>query len=213
VSTIRDDAGTVPREERLLWEGRPAWWPLAVRAFHVREVTIYFSLFMAWRFGSMIANGDTLVTATISALWLLVPAGASLATLLGLAVLYARTTRYRITSRRVLMEFGVALPITLNVPFRIVGAAALRVYEDGIGDIPLTLTGKERAAYLLLWPHVRPWRIARAEPMLRAVRDARRVADVLSNALIAGSDGQRPPVGSMFQASAEQAPRREAAVA
>ena len=60
-----------------------------------------------------------------------------------------------------MIQFGVALPMTLNIPFRVIGAAALRAYADGTGDIPVALTGGDRIAYLLLWPHARPWRAAR----------------------------------------------------
>lgn len=213
MSEFEDESETLPRGEQLLWQGRPAWWPLALHAFHVRKVAIYFALFTLWRFGAILAESGSLAAATTAALWLLVPAVASCAVLCGLAVLYARTTRYRITSRRVLMQFGVALPMTLNVPFRIVGAAALHVYQDGSGDIPLALTGKERAAYLLLWPHARPWRVARAEPMLRAVPNARRVADLLSNALLAATDGPRPPVAGALQVPEEERGRLAAAAA
>lgn len=197
MSEFHDEADTLPKGETVLWQGRPAWWPLAVRAFHVRKVALYFALFMAWRFGATMADGGTLLAATIAALWLLLPAGISVGLLCGLAMLYARTTRYRFTSKRVVMQFGVALPMTFNVPFRIVGSAGLKTYKDGTGDIPLALTGKDRAAYLLLWPFARPWRMAHAEPMLRAVPDAARVAELLSRALLAASNGAPPPVAAV----------------
>lgn len=198
MSEFHDEADTLPKGETLLWQGRPAWWPLAVRAFHVRKVAIYFALFMAWRFAATLYDGGSLAAAAIAALWLAIPAALSVGALCALAVLYARTTRYRVTSRRVLLQFGVALPMTLNVPYRIVGSAGLKTYADGTGDIPLALTGKERAAYLLLWPHVRPWRAARAEPMLRAVPNAAGVAGVLSKALAAASGEPRPPIAAVM---------------
>jgi hypothetical protein len=202
VSEFEDEAERLPKGEHLLWEGRPQWWPLAVRAFHVRKVALYFVLFMAWHFASNIADGAALATASVAALWLLVPGGLSVAVLCGLAMLYARTTRYRVTTRRVLMQFGVALPITLNVPLRIVGSASLKSYADGTGDIPLVVTGKERAAYLLLWPHVRPWKLAKAEPMLRAVPDGARVAELLAKALVAATNEPRPPVAARLDVPA-----------
>jgi hypothetical protein len=202
VSEFAQDTPRLPAGERLLWQGRPAWWPLARQAFHVRGVAIYFALFMAWRFASVLYDGGPATSAALAALWLLLPAAASIGCLLGLAAVYARTTRYSITTGRVLMQFGVALPMTLNVPFRVVGAAGLKVHRDGTGDIPLALTGKERAAYLLLWPHVRPWRARLAEPMLRAVPGAARVADTLAAALVAASEGPRPPVAAAQQVPA-----------
>lgn len=213
MSEFHDEADTLPKGEVLLWQGRPAWWPLAVRAFHVRKVAFYFALFMAWRFAAALVDGGSLLSATVAALWLIIPGALSVAALCGLGYLYARTTRYRITSRRVLMQFGVALPMTLNVPFRIVGTAGLKVYADGTGDIPLAITGERRAAYLLLWPHVRPWKAARAEPMLRAVPNAAKAADILSKALLAASNEPRPPVAAAQQIPAREAERSIAAVA
>ncbi len=40
-----------------------------------------------------------------------------------LAYLIARTTIYSITSRRVVMRFGVALPMTVNIPFKAIRSA------------------------------------------------------------------------------------------
>lgn len=195
---------SLPAGEQLLWQGRPAWWPLAIRAFHVRKVAIYFAVFTVWRFAAVFADGAGLIDATIAALWMLAPAGAAVAVLCGLAWIYARSTRYSITSKRVLLQFGVALPMTFNVPFRIVGSAGLKVYSDGTGDIPLALTGKDRIAYLLLWPNVRPGRFARTEPMLRAVPDIQRVAETLAQALIAATNGPKPPVADEIAASSAQ---------
>ena len=61
------------------------------------------------------------------------------------------------------------LPMTLNIPFRhLRPRRRCGLYADGTGDIPLPITGDDRVAYLMLWPHVRPWRAARTEPMLRS---------------------------------------------
>ena len=45
---------TLPQGEQMLWQGSPQWWSLALRAFRLREVGVYFGFLMAWR-------GDTLV--------------------------------------------------------------------------------------------------------------------------------------------------------
>lgn len=196
---------SLPAGEHLLWQGRPAWWPLALRAFHVRKVAIYFAIFTLWRVASAFAD-EGAAAAIVAALWMLVPAAAAVAVLCGLAWLYARTTRYSITSKRVLLQFGVALPMTFNVPFRSVGSAGLKVYSDGTGDIPLALNGKERLAYLLLWPNVRPGRFAHTEPMLRAVPNIEKVAETLATALVAASGGPKPPVADVFEAPVVETP-------
>ena len=105
-----------------------------------------------------------------------------------LAWLSSRTTQYTITSRRIIMQFGVALPMTLNIPFRILGAAALRSYADGSGDIPIAISGGDQVAYLMLWPHVRPWRTVRTEPMLRSIEDAKHVSEILARAVVTAAN-------------------------
>ena len=100
------------------------------------------------------------------------------------AALFAATTRYVVTDRRVIMLIGVALPIALTLPLKRIAAAGLRLHPDGSGDLPLALT-EGKLAYLLLWPHARPWSFRQPEPMLRCVPNARDVAAVLSRALLA----------------------------
>jgi len=177
----------LPANEQILWQGRPQWRGLALRAFHVRKVAIYFALLAAWRFESNVAAGDWLA-ATTAVLWLLLPCSAACGILVLVAWLSSRTTQYTITTRRLVMQFGVALPIMLNIPFGLVGAAAMRCYTDGTGDIPLAIIGKDRLAYLMLWPHVRPWRAARAEPMLRAITDVRRVSEIFASAVASAAN-------------------------
>jgi hypothetical protein len=173
----------LPVGESVIWQGRPKWRGLALRAFHVRMVAIYFALLAVWRVASGLMDGESILTATLAALWVIVPGTLGCGVLELLAWLSARSTRYIITTRRIIMQFGVALPMTLNIPFSVIESAALKCHSDGTGDIPVATKGGDRIAYLLLWPHARPWRAARAEPMFRSVPDAKRVADILSRAL------------------------------
>jgi hypothetical protein len=85
----------------------------------------------------------------------------------------------------VVMRFGVAIPLTINVPFTQIVSADLREFGDGTGDLPLTLVGAARVPYLVLWPNVRPWHFAPAQPMLRAVPQAANMAKTLAEALAA----------------------------
>ena len=177
----------LPQGERILWQGAPQWKALALRGLHVRTVLVYFALLFVWSVGMSLWDGATFG----ASLWIalrLVPVAIAAAAILSLyAWLAYRTTVYTITNRRVVMRFGVALPMTLNVPFAEMGNAALKVYRDGTGDIPLTLTGPERISYVALWPHVRPWRAAKPEPMLRSVPEAEQVAKTLGQALAEAS--------------------------
>jgi len=94
----------------------------------------------------------------------------------------ARSTVYTITTARVAMRIGVALTVTLNLPFRQIGAANLALKSNGTGTIALQTLGDTRISYLVCWPHVRPWHFNRTQPALRAIPDAAAVAKILAEA-------------------------------
>jgi hypothetical protein len=175
----------LPEGERVLWQGSPDWKVLAKTAFHVRKVAAYFVLLMTWRVVSGLYDGNSLMDALTYASALLIPAVCSVALLLLVAWLNHRATVYTITNKRVAMRFGIALPISLNLPFKKIAAAGVKINKDGTGDIPLELKGGDRIGYAVLWPHVRPWHINNPEPMLRAIPDAQRVGSLLANAVAA----------------------------
>ena len=158
-----------PASEQVLWQGAPDWRSLARRAFHLRKMALYFAALWTW---SVLANLPFTWDAALAAVRTL---GLALVAL-GLVALYAwltaRTTAYTLTDQRLVIRFGIALPVTINLPFRLVDGAAVRANADGIGDLTLSLRPTQKIAYLLLWPHARPWRVARSEPSLRAIPDA-----------------------------------------
>ncbi len=173
----------LPAGEVLLWQGQPSWRALAVRAFHVRKIAIYFGLLLVWRVASGLHGGTSPSGVAESLLWILPLPLAAVGIPALLAWLYSRTTVFTITNRRVVMRYGVALPWSLNLPFSLVESAAVSVHRDGTADIPLVLTGTGRVSYLHLWPFARPWRINRPQPMLRSVADGERAAAILARAL------------------------------
>jgi Bacterial PH domain len=179
----------LPKGERLLWQGKPRWRSLAVYAFHVRSIAIYFAILMVWRGMIVAADGGDTVGVIIAMAWIGLLALTAIAVLGLLAWLSARSTIYTITDRRILMRFGIALPITLNIPFGVVDDVSFARHRDSTGDIAITVGGSDRVAYLLLWPHARPWRVNRPEPMLRSLVKSEEVAKVLSRAL-EGQAGQ-----------------------
>jgi hypothetical protein len=173
----------LPPGERILWQGGPVFASLARRAFHVRAVAGYFALLALWKLAAGVYDGAGWLAAGLDALGLLVPAGLAIGVLALLALAYARTTIFTITDRRVVIRFGVALPMAVNLPFRRIESAAVAVFRDGTADLPLALADPDRVAWLHLWPFVRPWRLARPEPMLRAVPNGAEVARILRAAL------------------------------
>jgi hypothetical protein len=123
-----------------------------------------------------------------------------------------RTTVYTITNRRVLIRCGLALPMTVNLPFAKIDGAALKTAADGTGDIALAIAPRERVSYLMLWPHVRSWHFGRTQPALRSVPDAARAAQVLGRALAAVAEVSVQPA-PMARPQAAPVDARAAAVA
>jgi len=78
--------------------------------------------------------------------------------------------------------------VAFNLPLkRIEGAQfhPLRRMGKGTGDIALALERDTRIAWLQLWPHARPWRVARPQPLLRAIPQAEDVCRLLTQAWVA----------------------------
>lgn len=178
----------LPEGERLLWQGAPDWRVLARQAFHVRGLAIYFGVIVAYCFGSAALGGTPLADAALSAAKLAGVALVPIGFLAAYAWAVGRVTVYSITDRRVVIQLGLTLPMTINLPFEKIDTAALNLRGNGFGDISLLLNSMDKLAYLVLWPHARPWRLARPEPMLRAIPDVGRVGQLLARALAALAD-------------------------
>jgi hypothetical protein len=97
-----------------------------------------------------------------------------------LAWLTGRTTTYTLTDTHVMLKYGIALRATLVIPFGAIEHVAIRVNPDHTGDLALRLKRDQRILYPKLWPHVRPWTLIRAEPMLRCVPEAGAVGALLA---------------------------------
>ncbi|MFM8746118.1 MAG: photosynthetic complex putative assembly protein PuhB [Aestuariivirga sp.] len=205
---VRGLPALLPPGERMLWQGSPRWQDLAVHAFHARKAIWYFAALAAFSATLRLAEGATLDAAMRPFGWL-VPMGLAAAGLLaGLAYLSARTTVYTITSKRLVMRIGMAVQVSINLPFTQIDSAALRLFGNGSGDIPLKITKKERLAYLLLWPHARPFHFTHPQPCLRAIPEADRVAGLLAAALA----GQAPaPLSETARAAGSSLTQQPAA--
>lgn len=169
-----------PKGEVLLWQGRPQAFALAREALKITWVAGYFVALAVWR-GWAMGGGEALATLAVMLPYLGLGLVAC-AILYTIAVVQARSTVYTITTARVAMRIGVALTVTLNLPFRQIGAAHLAVKSNGTGTIALQTLADTRISYLVCWPHVRPWHLNRTQPALRAIPDAARVARLLAEA-------------------------------
>jgi hypothetical protein len=115
--------------------------------------------------------------------WQLTIALVALGILYLLAWLYTRTTVYTITNQRLVMRFGVAVPMMINIPWSKISEVNLRKHGDGSGDIELTVSNTQRMSYMLLWPHIRPWQFSPVKPTLRSIDNAPAVAAELAKVL------------------------------
>ena len=172
----------LPSDEFIVWQGAPDVGALATTAFHFNKLAVYFAaliLVCAW---PAVEAGSGVMSVLMAIKWIAPLAIIGLGTLWLLAYLTARTTVYTITNKRVVMRLGIVLTVSFNLPLKQVESADVRVLQKGFGDITLALQGSDRIAWVHLWPSVRPWRISKPEPTLRAIPDVQVVADKLREA-------------------------------
>jgi hypothetical protein len=187
IEPVRGLPQRLPKGETIVWQGKPKWDTLALRAFHVRKLAIYFAVLLTWYSATEIAAQESLgaTAVAISRATLLALLAIGLITLF--AWLTSRATVYTFTSKRVVVRFGVALSMSVNIPFGKIEAASVKANPDGTGDILLTLSRTEKMSYIVLWPHVRPWRMGRVQPLLRAIPEAVAVAQLFGRAVAANA--------------------------
>jgi hypothetical protein len=180
----------LPRGEVMLWQGSPEWRVLAVTGFHARKVAVYFAILLAWQVWQAWHAGESLAAIMVLALWVAGLALMSVCILCGLAYLYARGTIYTLTTKRIVIRTGLALPVTLNLPLSHIETASVGAHAGGTTSIALAVTKPNRIAWLVLWPNVRPWTFTNPQPLLRCLKDANALAPLLARALEA--DGGLP---------------------
>lgn len=186
----------LPPGERLLWQGAPEARLLARRVFHLRALAIYFALLIGAHSALSLRDGAAPAELLTSGIGMLALALFALAVLGGLALAYAKTSVFSITDRRLVLRFGVALPMNVNIPLRHIQAADMRRYADGSGDIVFTVTAHKTVSYVTLWPNVRPWKFLRAQPALRCLADVQEAAQILAAVAPAATQSAAPRAGA-----------------
>ena len=193
----------LPDGERMLWQGRPTVDGLAAGTFHIRKVAIYFALLLAYTVASRVGDGQTIGAAVGNSISLVILAVVAVGVLAGYARLVAKSTLFTITSKRIVIRTGVALPVTINLPFSRIESADLRTRRNGNGDIAVCAERASRPSYMLLWPFIRPFRVIRVQPVLRGIDEATSAARVLAEAMETAAAVAEPA------AVDRQPPRRE----
>lgn len=185
----------LPQGERMLWQGGPDWRMLAIHAFHVRKLAIYFTAMLALQALYLMGEPGAAVLRP-----LLISGGlaaVALTLLAAIAWFSARTTLYTLTDRRIIMRVGIVLTLTFNLPLKQIAAAALRSQAKGHGDVALTLKGPDRIAWLNLWPHARAWQLKQPQPSLRCLPQAQQVSERILRAWRAANPQTQAVVGDV----------------
>jgi Bacterial PH domain len=173
---------SLPEQEKILWQGSPDWKLVALRIIRLRAIVIYFVLLLAVQaFGvwSETASLNNVAFALLKTTPFVLFAVACFAYL---AWAMANNAVYTITSKRVVLRIGIALTLTYNLPFSRIAAANVLKRPDGSGDIALELQSADKIAWINLWPHVRAWKLAHPQPLLRCLPKIDPVAEILSKA-------------------------------
>ncbi len=178
---VRGLPEALPEGEHILWQGSPNPWRLAIEALNLRWIAGYFALIALWRVGVSSADAP-LSVALVHAIPFLIVGTLCCALLCLIAYVQARSAVYTLTNKRVAMRIGAALTMTLNLPYTQIGTAQLTTRKDGSGTLVFELIGQTRFSYLMTWPHVRPWAMARTQPALRCINDAANVAAIFAEA-------------------------------
>jgi len=182
---VRGLPQALPEGEHILWQGSPGTLAFAVHAFHIRFVLGYFVLATSWRLANLETAGATGLEMSRVAINSGIGAAAGLGLLFLIAWAMARASVYTVTTKRVVLRYGVAIRKYVNLPFDQIASADMRRYGNGKGDIVLSLAATGGLGYMRLWPHVRPLRINRPQPMLRGLSGVEAVARTLASAITA----------------------------
>ena len=170
---------TLPEGETIVWQGTPDWKQLAVHAFHVRKIAIYFAMMVGIQlihlWGDGLAGRELIVPIVVSSSLALL----ALALLTTCAWFAGKSSLYTFTNKRIVMRIGIVLTLTFNLPYRRIAGASAKDYADGCQDIALELYPEDRIGWAHLWPHQKAWHVQHPQPTLRCVPNGKEVSEKL----------------------------------
>ena len=192
---------SLPEGECIVWEGRPEARAIATRAMFFNYIIIYLLGIAALRTGYLIAGDTSISTWSGLLAWQCLASLFVVAIICFLARTYSRTTTYTLTSRRLIIRTGAAIPIHVNLPLERLQSADLREFSDGTGDIALKVSSGDRLYWLLLWPNVRSWWIRPLQPLLRGLNEPHVAAAALASVMSSKADVELGDFSSNYEAS------------
>jgi len=170
----------LPEGETMVWQGRPTAAAMARRVFFIPHLALYFGLLIAGHTVYRLMEGVSAAQVMGTFVWQAGLAATVLVLLAWLARSYAASVMYTLTSERLVIRSGVALPMMVNIPIEQITAADMRVYRDGTGDIVLTPIADRKLHWVLLWPNVSAWYSRPIRPLLRGLAEPDRAADAFA---------------------------------
>jgi hypothetical protein len=172
----------LPRNEYVIWQGQPNWKQLAVDAFHVRKILLYFAVMVGLQLAHLL-EGDTAALDIVKQIGTSVLlASLALGLLVWSAYLSGQATIYTLTNRRIVMRIGIVLSLTFNLPLKKIVSCDLMALKNQIGNIAIGISSDSPIGWLNLWPHVRAWRIHSPQPTLRCIANAEQVGQMILHA-------------------------------
>jgi Bacterial PH domain len=211
--TVTGVPDVLPPGERIMWQGKPSGRALLRHVFHADIIVAYFIVVVSARLIAGLHDGLPAAELLGTVTALLLAATLALIIVSLLAWQATRTTVYTLTTRRLILRYGMALPLTLNIPLSRITTARVATRKNGTGDIAVTPEAGTRLAYAMLWPHARPWRVFNPEPALRCLPDAVQVATVLHEALAATAPAKAPMIVRLRPSTTKPAYRPSAQLA
>ncbi len=194
----------LPEGEEIKWQGSPDQSAVAKYVLHRNKIAAYFILVAIWKLSTTLYDGGTFLMAIASAGLMVVLGLVVMAIIWWLARAIEKTTIYTITNKRVVMRFGIALPVTFNYPFKQVTSADVQSTLNDTGTIALSLKEHTKISWAILWPHARPWKFAKPEPAMRLVGDVHKVSQILSKQLNAFHQQQYVPTNLAVEQQKEK---------
>jgi hypothetical protein len=189
----------LPEGESLIWQGRPTVGAMLKRVFFVPQLAVYFGLLIGGHTIYRLTESVPMAQVLGTLVWQFGLAAVVLLLLVWLARAYAKSILYTLTSARLVIRSGVALPMMVNIPIEQIIAADLRVHRDGTGDILLRASADRQLYWVLLWPNVSAWYSRPVRPCLRGLSHphlaAKAFADVASqqvDVITQDQDAERP---------------------
>ena len=173
----------LPVDEQVLWRGRPLSRWFARDVLKSRWIGFYFAALAIATVASAVVTGSDFSGAMMAAGVLLLLGAVVIGLLELIAWAIGKTTVYTVTNKRLVMRVGIALPMTVNIPFSKIVSVDRRHIAGDCGDLSITLAGPERVSWLMLWPHVRMWKLRWPTPVLRCLPRLDRASDIIASAL------------------------------